>query len=75
MIFFYNENSSSVSIPSSRRCWRQRSCSKFFIRMSTVLLGEHFTNVEVLGVGEKALAMALAALVKASEGNSLRCGR
>ena len=49
--------------------------TKFFIRMSTVLLGEHFTNVEALGVGEKALAMALAALVKASESDSLRGGR
>ena len=45
------------------------------MQMSTVFLGEHLTCVDngVFCVGEKAFAMALAALVKASESDSL-CG-
>ena len=75
-MLFCNKNSSSVNtcMLSSLSCWRYRSCSRFFMRMSAILLGEHFTcgDSEEFCVGEKAFAMALAAFVKASESDSLR---
>ena len=71
-MLFCRRNSSSVSMPSSRRCWRQRSCSRFFIRMLTTLVGEQQVEDGAAGCGKKAFAKAVAAFENASERDSLR---
>ena len=73
-IFFCEFNSSWVRIPSSRGCFSLHSCTKFFILRSTLLLGQNWylelSTTDDASVGDKTLAIALAALAKASLSDS-----